>query len=54
MTQQERKFKLKPEFSKPFDTKTLQIRRHLKLDFGVCSWRVCNIPLSFTMLFVYE
>ena len=27
MTQQERKFKLKLEFSKHFDTKTLQIRR---------------------------
>ena len=33
------KFKLNLElkFSRHFDNKTLQIRRHLKLDFGVCS-----------------
>ena len=35
MTQQERKFELKLEFSKHFETKTLQIRRDLKLEFGL-------------------
>ena len=51
MTQQKRKFKLKLELKFSRHSDNLQIRRHLKLDFGV---RVCNISLSFTILFTYK
>ena len=56
MTQQKRKFKLKLEleFSRHFDTKTLQIRRHLKLDFGVYSGRVFLIFLLALLYCLYS